>query len=173
MLLAVDPGTRDSGYVLLSDACDVVAAGNVPNQQILQLIASTGNLSCVLVEEVAYASLAGWELFRTSWWSGAMCIYAHLCGLPYHQLNRNEVKKTLGLSGKKDADVRRLVIAQYGDSDKAAIGTARSPGPLYAVTGHAWQALGLAVAWHIRQGNMRFRAEQRQKTPRRKKNKTP
>jgi hypothetical protein len=172
MLLAIDPGTRESGFVILSDDCRVLRSGNESNQKILQEILRP-SVKLVVVEEVAYANMAGWTLFRTSWWCGAMCLLAHQAGKPYHLLSRNEVKSSLGLSGQKDADVRRLCIAQYGGNEAQAIGTARDSGPLYTVTGHAWQALGLAIAWNIRHGSTRFQAAERKpKKPKSKKRKS-
>lgn len=173
MLMAIDPGTRESGYVVLSEDCSrILKTGNVDNQKILQEILQP-SVKLVVVEEVAYANMAGWTLFRTSWWCGAMCLLAHQAGKPYHLLSRNEVKSSLGLSGQKDADVRRLCIAQYGETESVAIGTNAHPGLLYTVTGHAWQALGLAIAWHIRHGSTRFQAaEKKPKQSRRKKKKT-
>jgi hypothetical protein len=51
--------------------------------------------------------------------------------------------------------VRRAVLDLYrdradlGDGAEPAIGTAKRPGPLYAMRGseHAWDALALALAW--------------------------
>jgi len=33
----------------------------------------------------------------------------------------------------------------YGGTRDAAVGTKKTPGPLYGVSGHAWQALAVAV----------------------------
>jgi hypothetical protein len=66
-------------------------------------------------------------------------------------MTRREVLRHLGvLSGKGSADsrVRAACIADHETpGGPPAVGRKASPGPLYGVTSHAWQALGLVLAW--------------------------
>ncbi len=49
-------------------------------------------------------------------------------------------------TGNKDSKVRRTCIDLHGAERRIAIGTKDSRGPLYGVSSHAWQALGLVMA---------------------------
>jgi len=67
----------------------------------------------------------------------------HWCG--YY---RREVLQALNCSrkGNKDSLVRTACIEVHGGDRKTAIGTKQNPGPLYGVSSHAWQALGVVCA---------------------------
>jgi hypothetical protein len=65
---------------------------------------------------------------------------------------RREVCTALAISGaNKDAQIREAMIELHGGTKAAAVGTKKAPGPLYGVTGHAWQALGLVRGWMARE----------------------
>ena len=69
-------------------------------------------------------------------------------GVPLVLLYRREVLRILGVTGGSGADsrVRGAMIERHGGDRATAQGNKRAPGPLYGVSSHAWQALGLAVA---------------------------
>ena len=73
----------------------------------------------------------------------AGCERALDCGLRVRLVYRREVCSVLDVSkGGKDAQVRQRMIEMH----PGGCGTKKAPGPLYGVSSHAWQALGLAVA---------------------------
>ncbi len=69
---------------------------------------------------------------------------------------RREVKLALCNSMQaKDANVRRALLDMYpatGGGKTPQVGTKGKPGPLYGVKSHAWAALGVGVAWGMREG---------------------
>ena len=71
-------------------------------------------------------------------------------------MTRREVLRHLGvLSGKgaPDSRVRAACIADHEvPGGMPAVGRKGSPGPLYGVSSHAWQALGLVLAF-LNKGN--------------------
>ena len=77
-------------------------------------------------------------------------------GLLAHTMTRREVLRHLGvLSGKgaPDSRVRAACIADHQTpGGMPAVGRKGSPGPLYGVSSHAWQALGLVLAF-LNKGN--------------------
>ena len=71
--------------------------------------------------------------------------------LKIETMTRRQVLRHLGvMSGKGSADsrVRAACIADHETpGGPPAVGRKASPGPLYGVSSHAWQALGLVLAW--------------------------
>ena len=69
-------------------------------------------------------------------------------GLEVVWLYRREILRVLDVTGKgnRDALVRQRLIEMHGGTRQAAQGLKKSPGPLYGVSGHAWQALAVAIA---------------------------
>ena len=48
----------------------------------------------------------------------------------------------------KDGNVRQAILDRYpatGGGKNPQVGTKKAPGPLYGVSGHAWQALAVAI----------------------------
>lgn len=91
------------------------------------------------------------HMLDTAWEAGRLAQVALGADCPTYTMTRREVLRHLGvLSGKGSADsrVRAACIADHETPGGApAVGRKASPGPLYGVTSHAWQALGLVLAW--------------------------
>lgn len=68
--------------------------------------------------------------------------------LDCHLYYRRQVLQALGCArqGNKDSHVRNALIEIHGGSRQVAIGKKADPGPLYGVSSHAWQALGIVFA---------------------------
>ena len=145
--LAIDPGPTVCGWVRYDPEHQRVvrsgAADNVP--EVLDLIWA---VSMIVIARVSAQGVAANSLLQTSEVVGRCWQAAAIRGIPVQLLRRYEVCSALGVSGRgKDAIVRQrcLEILAGGDA-KAARGSKADPGPCYGVAGHAWQALGLALA---------------------------
>jgi hypothetical protein len=104
------------------------------------------NIDLVACERVQSYGIAGASLLRTAEVYGGIQRTAEVAGLPFAGIYRRDVCSALHVKGKgRDQQVRQRMIELHGGSKAEAIGTKRAPGPLYGVTSHAWQALGLAV----------------------------
>lgn len=143
MMLAVDPGTTHSGVVWYRDG-QPTDCGVYENEEVL------GFLRAPVVESVAiemiasYGMAVGREVFETCLWIGRYIERAG--GMDKVRLvYRRDVKQHICGSAKaKDANIRQALIDRWGGKAEA-IGTKKSPGPLYAVKSHAWAALAVAV----------------------------
>ena len=51
-ILAIDPGTTQSAYALLSDAYQVLSADKVENGVMMDIIASTPGIDAVIIEDM-------------------------------------------------------------------------------------------------------------------------
>lgn len=141
-LLAIDPGTTQSGFVVMSRG-KVVWAGVKPNADMLKCCAAhEGDVAIEMIESMGMA--VGKETFETVRWIGRFQQAARnpeAVKLVY----RKQVKLHLcGTPRAKDPNVRQALIDKFG-GDSVAIGKKSAPGPLYSVKSHAWPALGVAV----------------------------
>lgn len=138
-ILAVDPGTTQSGYVLFDGR--VLRSGVMPNEDLLRIIADDRSDVFAIERIVSYGNVVGDETFQTVHWAGRFQ-QAWACPNEVRLIRRLDVKKALGLRGSaKDKDVNAALLAQIGPK-----GTKASPGPTYGVASHAWAALAVAVA---------------------------
>ena len=141
MILAIDPGTEQSGWCLFTGAGIVAESGVYPNQTLLAFVEQWRKTDTLAIEMIAsYGMPVGAEVFATCRWVGRFQQAWHdpeAVRLVY----RKDVKMHLcGSPRAKDANIRQRLIDILGPQ-----GTKKSPGPTYGVKSHAWAALGVAV----------------------------
>ena len=150
VILAIDPGTTQSGWVLF-DGARVLQSGVSPNASVLMAAYShaAGRANCAAIEQiVGMGQRAGTETFESARWAGRF-EEAWSRGGPGRVLllPRRAVKAHLrdstGTMPKGDAEVRGQLIALLGEPGRKA-----APGPTYGVASHAWAALAVAFAAH-------------------------
>ncbi len=141
-LLAIDPGTEQSAYVLF-DSGDVVGRGIVPNSEMEEICkVQTCPVACEWIEAMGMA--VGREVFETVYWVGR---FAAASG-NFHRVTRRQVKLHLcGNMKAKDPNIRQALIDKFGGSKEKAIGKKAAPGPLYGVASHEWSALAVGVTF--------------------------
>lgn len=161
-VLAIDPGTDESGYVVLdAETFEIVEFNKIGNESlrshILWVAMREYNVTRCVIEWVqSYGMRVGAEVFDTCRWVGIFQEHwYHLaqgnegCGYVAELMYRTEVKARIcgKASGVKDADIRAALIDVYGPGKDKAIGLKKTPGPLHGMKKDCWQALALAVAW--------------------------
>jgi hypothetical protein len=138
-ILAIDPGTTQSGFVLYDGK--VLSSGVMPNEDLLRIVADDRSDALAIEKIVSYGNVVNNDTFDTCEWIGRFQ-QAWACPAEVVKVKRLEVKKALGLMGSaKDKDVNGALLALIGPK-----GTKRDPGPTYGVSSHAWAALGVAYA---------------------------
>lgn len=140
-LLAIDPGTTHSGWVIMRDG-QVWNSGVFANDEVLEMIQVTP--VPIAIEMIAsYGMAVGKEVFETCVWIGR---FVQAAGADRVRLvYRKDVKLHLcGSPRAKDANIRQALIDRWGGKAEA-VGTVKKSGPLYGVKSHAWAALGVAV----------------------------
>jgi Holliday junction resolvasome RuvABC endonuclease subunit len=148
MLLALDPGTNETGYVVVTDDLAVCRAGNVANDEVVKLLIPPHRGQVVCEDIKAMGMPIGDEVLLTAFWIGRFCECARTAGLPFARVTRRAVKlHVCGSARAKDRNIRQALIDLYGPGKDVAVGTKAAPGPLYRVKEHAWQALATAVTW--------------------------
>jgi hypothetical protein len=144
-IFAIDPGTTQSGVVVLQGG-RVMASFTLDNDGLVKLIGTQSEGTLVVIEWIESMGMAvGKETFLTCRWIGR---FQQACHVPeaVQFVTRREVKLHLcGSMKAKDANIRQSLIDKFGPGKDIAIGKKASPGPLFGVSGHAWQALAVAV----------------------------
>jgi len=164
IILGIDPGPVTSGIVIYdSEARKVVYSNKAATEREITYIydpyddiESMIRLDHIIIERPAAMGPMGagkvGHMLDTAWAAGRIEAWSQSFdnGADVHTLTRREVIRHLGvMSGKGSADarVRAACIADHGGSKRVAVGLKASPGPLYGVSSHSWQALGLVLAW--------------------------
>jgi hypothetical protein len=152
MILALDPGTEQTGWVLF-DGERVYNSGVEKNAALLSWIRGVREETLAIEMIASYGMPVGREVFETCVWIGRF-------QQAWHEpeavrfIYRRDVKLHLCGSAKaKDGNVRRALLDLFprtGGGATPQIGTKAKPGPLYGVSTHAWPALGVAITAHDR-----------------------
>lgn len=160
IILSIDPGTRTSGVVLYdSDERRVLfSEKEADNDDVLDELTGEryrfdglkDRWTAVGVERVQATGMAGNDVMITCEWSARFmqAAMSRMDGSVVRWHYRREVLRHLDISGgkgNKDSKVRARLIELHGGTKQAAQGTKKAPGPLYGVSSHSWQALGLAL----------------------------
>lgn len=141
-LLAIDPGTTHSGWVLMRNG-NPWSSGVWENAEILRHLEEWSGANVAIEMIASYGMAVGAEVFDTCLWVGR---FMQALGPDRVRLvYRKEVKSHLcGSQKAKDANIRQALIDRWGGKAEA-IGTIKKPGPLYGIKSHAWAALAVAV----------------------------
>jgi hypothetical protein len=138
MILAIDPGTVQSGWCLFGDNC-VLESGVEPNANVLQR-ARRFNFDLAIEMVASYGMPVGREVFETVRWIGRFQ-QAFYAPEKVQLVYRRDVKLHLcGSMRAKDPHVWQALIDKLGP-----VGTKKNPGPLYGVKSHARSAVAVAV----------------------------
>lgn len=141
ILYAIDPGERQSGWVLF-DGKTVLDSGVHDNGDMLTWIRAGQGADVLAIEMAeAWAGAKVWrQVFTTVRWAGRM----QQCWRDPDAVcfvTRAEVKRhLLGKMAGNDGQIRQALMEAIGEP-----GTKRAPGPTHGVTSHAWAALAVAV----------------------------
>lgn len=147
-ILAIDPGTTESGWCIYHPDRGILGAGVKPNDLILDEIRYQP-VDHLAIEMIAsYGMAVGKEVFETCVWIGRM-VETFRAPSDVRLIYRRDVKLHLcGTNQAKDANVRQAVVDLFprtGGGKTPQVGTKKQPGPLYGVTSHAWSALAVAL----------------------------
>lgn len=148
-VLAIDPGTHESAWVLLERGGKLAQFAKEGNSVLLHRLrySPLHQAESVVIEQIAsYGMPVGAEVFHTCFWVGRFLEAAKIFRRVL--MVRREVKLFLcGSMKANDAAIRQRIIDIYGPGREKAIGKKNSPGPLYGVSADVWQALALGMTF--------------------------
>lgn len=150
-ILAIDPGTTESAYVLIdSTDCSFIEFAKVANDELLAALPRllpVGTAVAALEMVESYGMAVGKEVFETVVWIGRYeqrIIDLHTA---VERIGRKVVKSHLCQSTKAtDANINQALKDRfaYGVGNHGK-GTKDAPGWFYGVVKDVWQAYALAV----------------------------
>lgn len=163
IVLGIDPGPQTHGAVVYdTDARRVLWSSKaITSYNVIEwLILERMKPDAIVIERPAAMGALGvgivGHMLDTAWQAGALWgqLWQVWKRAP-HTMTRREVLRALGVlsgTGSSDARVRAACIADHETpGGPPAVGRKATPGPLYGVSSHGWQALGLVLAWLERQ----------------------
>lgn len=145
-ILALDPGTTQTAWVLWDTCGDLVEFGihgNEDMRETVRVMIEDFAPDQLAVEMIAsYGMPVGAEVFQTCVWIGRFVqLWVTSTGNPWQFVYRRDVKLELCNSAKaKDGNVRQALLDRVGPQ-----GTKKAPGPTYGVSKDVWSALGVAI----------------------------
>mgnify|MGYP003945673211 FL=1 len=154
MLLAIDPGSEQSGIVVY-DGEKPVAFGKLHNEAVLLQLrnGSWGPLRDCYIETLKPRGMpTALEEMQAQLWAGRFHeAFSFRMGCDATPVYRMDVKLFhCGQARAKDSNIRQALIDRFGGKE-AAIGKKATPGPLYGVSNDVWSALAIAVyAWETK-----------------------
>lgn len=189
-IMAIDPGTTESAYVILNDQYQIFSADKVGNDVILSIIADAPGLDAVIIEDIeprysstdksAAGAVMGQSTIETIKAFGRFSWQASLRGLMVGSIFRRDERSCLiptkrnGLpplpeTAPKHADgqIRASLIRRFARHDQErGRGTKANPDTFYGFHGDMWQAMAVGVTW-LDQAKWRAKCGQKEKTRKR------
>ena len=146
MILAIDPGSTQSAYVVYDPKIKRIAQHHtVDNETMRTILDETSIQGKVLVIEdmQSFGMPVGREVFETVRWTGR---FDSAWAGKFVYIPRSEVKLAICKSAKaNDATIRAALIDIFGGKQETKKG-----GKLYKVKGDEWSALALAVTHSLK-----------------------
>lgn len=189
-IMAIDPGTTESAYVILNDQYQIISADKVGNDVVLSIIADAPGLDAVIIEDIeprysssdrsAAGAVMGQSTIETIKAFGRFSWQASLRGLMVGSIFRRDERSCLiptkrnGLpplpeTAPKHADgqIRASLIRRFARHDQErGRGTKANPDTFYGFCGDMWQAMAVGVTW-LDQAKWRAKCGQKEKTRKR------
>lgn len=162
-IIGIDPGPLTSGLVVYHQPDGVPHGRVVTSHAKADLLMVRMQLTSVALQahkedaklhvviERTQAGPPSTAVVRTTEVVGRLMEACEVRALDYSLYYRRQVLQALGCArqGNKDSHVRNALIEIHGGTRQVAIGRKVTPGPLYGVSSHAWQALGVVFAYII------------------------
>ena len=142
LLLAVDPGTFQSAYLVMeSPTYEIVDKGKIDNDKLIGIV-KTGYFDMLAIECMqSFGMGVGQTVFETAYYIGRLMQIAEDLGSKVRKVYRSEVKMHHCHTMKaKDANIRQALIDRFGEP-----GTKKAQGKTYGISKDIWSALGIAV----------------------------
>lgn len=154
-LLAIDPGSTHSAYVVVDDDLTPIWFDKIPNEELLadsRWLYTSDEVVIEMVPSYGTGLAAGRDIYDTCVWIGRFwqAIEENRNGHSVVSLvRRNKVKMHIcGAMKAKDGNVVQALIDRFAPNERNhGKGVKNSPGWFYGFHSDLWQAYALAVYW--------------------------
>lgn len=150
VILAIDPGTKQSAWVVFDLAAfSILDKGITSNELLVRDRKLTAHLMPLVIEVFkSYGNVMGDSVLNACVWIGR---FIQAAGGKHTRYCRREIVSDLCNNPRAgDKHVRQALIDRFeatGGGVIGQIGTAPKPGPLYGVKQDIWAALAVAVKY--------------------------
>jgi len=151
--LAIDPGSTESGYVVIDENYKVLEKDKIHNEDLVNwILEGHFNQDCCIIEMVAsYGMAVGQTVFDTCVWIGRFRQAAIFSGGGQVSLFRKDVKMNLcGQTRAKDSNITQALVDRFSfprHAEKGGKGTKADPGFFFGFKSDIWQAYALGVTF--------------------------
>jgi len=152
-LLAIDPGNRESAYVMIDEDRRPILFDKLANDDLLGLLVTRyfhpyGTNCTNVIEMVAsYGMAVGADVFETCVWIGRFHEALRAKGFETELIKRHPVKMHHCHSAKaKDSNITQALVDRFAPGQpNHGKGTKADPGWFYGFAKDVWQSYALAV----------------------------
>jgi hypothetical protein len=155
VILAIDPGNIESGYVLVDkDTLEPLEIGKIKNEELMRKleILTFKSIKHVAIEKIAsYGMPVGETTFDTCIWIGKFELASELyLEITPKYIYRKEEKMNLCHTMKaKDSNIIQALVDRFApNTPNKGKGTKKEPGWFYGFKKDIWQAYAVAVTYH-------------------------
>lgn len=150
-ILAIDPGNKESGIVLLGPDYRPLHVTKEGNEDVLdEITANADKFDEVVIEMVAsYGMAVGATVFETCVWIGRFEQRLRDFGKTVARIPRHRVKMNLcHKSTAKDSNITQALVDRFAPNEpNKGKGTKKAPGFFYGFKKDIWQAYALGVTY--------------------------
>ena len=155
-IIAIDPGNKESAYVLLAPDLRPIRAIKMENELMYDDIVSTINTKDILpwleiaIEKIAcYGMPVGDDVLDTNGWSFIMKDRFEHAGIRVTWIYRKDEKMNLCHSMKaNDATIKQALVDRFAPGEpNYGKGTIRQPGWFYGFRADMWAAYAVGVTY--------------------------
>ncbi|MFT8347700.1 hypothetical protein [Clostridium saccharoperbutylacetonicum] len=153
MILAIDPGNIESGYVVLDDLLRPIESGKILNEDLLNKCGNGSFSDCkhIAVEMVAsYGMAVGATVFETCVWIGRFTerLQYELDIEPRFIYRKDEKMNLCGNMKAKDSNIVQALIDRFApNTPNKGKGRKKEPGWFYGFKKDIWQAYAVGITY--------------------------
>lgn len=155
MILGIDPGNIESGYVLIDkDTLEPLEVGKIKNEELMKQI-EYGEFLCVkyvAIEMIASQGMAvGQSVFETCVWIGMFSqqIVNYLEVTPKLIYRKDEKMNLCNSMRAKDSNIVQALIDRFApNTPNKGKGSKKAPGWFYGFKKDIWQAYAVGVTYY-------------------------
>ena len=147
MILAIDPGTTESAFVMCEKDYEPRYIGKVSNDEMLEIIEEADYDELVIEMIASYGMAVGREVFETCVWIGRFW-QASKADKKAYIYRKDEKMNLCGSTRAKDTNIRVALIDRFANHDlKKGKGTKKNPDWFYGFKKDIWAAYAVAVTY--------------------------
>lgn len=159
MILAIDPGSTESGYVILGEDLSIWDKGKVENEDLLNNIMDDcimdskekGYVTYIAIEMIAsYGMSVGKEVFETCVWIGRFYQQTEKLGFTPQFIYRKDEKLNLCHSMKaNDSNIVQALVDRFAPGERNhGKGVKSKKGWFYGFSKDIWQAYAVGITFY-------------------------